>query len=302
MSARGKSLAWAAGALALVTVLLLMPLPRRWEGPWQSKLFDLGHVPLFFALTLFLWLVLKRSWAWAFAIALTLGALTELVQDWFGRTSSLADFVRDTLGAACAFVVVRAMQGPRTLLRLAAHALVLVALLAWPVADAAPRLLDAYDGYRAFPTLANFGSARQMVRWECSQAELERVPDPGQPSGWSGRLEMRPGPRKYPGAVLEPIPRDWSGNRRICCSFTVTDRPLVVVVSIRGRDANDQSTHYQFEQEYAPGPHTVWRALDTVAREAAPRPLDLSAVRSFQVFIYRKDAPRTVYLHRVWLE
>ncbi len=302
MSARGKTLAWAAGALILVTVVLLMPLPRSWDGPWQSKLFDLGHVPLFFALTLFLWLVLNRSWAWAFAIALTLGALTELVQDWFGRTSSLADFVRDTLGAAGAPVAVHAWRGPRTFVHLAGHALVLAALLAWPVADAAPRLLDAYEGCRAFPTLADFATARQMMRWECTQAGLERVPDPEQPSGWSGRLEMRPGPRKYPGAVLEPVLRDWSAYGRVCCSFTVPDRPLVLVISIRGRDADDQSTHYQFEQEYAPGRHTVCKALDTIARQAKPRPLELSAVRSFQVFIYRQDAPRTVFLHRVWLE
>src|SRR5262245_22953560 len=78
MRARTKALGTAA-ALALVTGLLLMPLPRRWEGPWQSKLFDLGHVPLFFALTLFLWRMLNRSWAWALGIALGLGGLAELV-------------------------------------------------------------------------------------------------------------------------------------------------------------------------------------------------------------------------------
>src|SRR5262245_38712753 len=146
MRPRSKAIGCAAAGLALVTVLLLMPLPRSWDGPWQGKLFDLGHVPLFFALTLFLWRVLNRSWLRALVISLTLGALTELVQDSFGRTSSVLDFVRDVLGAACAFVAVHAAQGPRTFLRLAGHAFILVALLACPLADAAPTLLAAYAG------------------------------------------------------------------------------------------------------------------------------------------------------------
>jgi hypothetical protein len=301
MRARTKALG-AAAALALVTGLLLVPLPHSWEGPWQSKLFDLGHVPLFFTLTLVLWLTLNRSWAWALGIALGLGLLAELVQPYFRRTGSLLDFVRDVLGAALAVVVVRAWQGPRTALRLAGHALAVVALLAWPVADAAPRLLDAYEGYREFPTLADFATGGQMLRWHCSQATLQRLPDPEQPSGWSGRLELLPGVKKYPSAVLEPVVRDWSSWQRLCCSFAVEGEPLVVVLSIRGRGSGDASTHYQFEKTYAARAHTVRVDLATVARRARPTPLDLSEVRYVQLFIYRPDRPRTVVLHRIWLE
>jgi hypothetical protein len=302
MRARTKALG-AAAALALVTGLLLMPLPHRWEGPWQSKLFDLGHVPLFFALTLCLWLTLNRSWAWALGIALGLGGLAELVQGYFGRTGSLLDFVRDVLGAALAVVVVRAWQGPRTGPRLAGHALAAVALLAWPVADAAPRLLDAYEGYREFPTLADFATPRQMIRWECNQATLRRVPDPGQPSGWSARLELLTGPKQYPGAVLQPVVRDWSGRRRLCCSFTVPDKPLVVVLSVRGRNgAGSSSTHYDFGETYAAGKHTVRLDLDKVARKARPGRLDLSGISEVLVFTIRPDQTRILYLNRVWLE
>jgi hypothetical protein len=302
MRARTKALTGAAAALVLVTALLLMPLPHRWEGPWQSKLFDLGHVPLFCALTLFLWRVLNHSWAWALAISLGLGGLAELVQDYFGRTGNLLDFVRDVLGAAVAVVAVRAWQGPRTPLRLSGYALAIVALVAWPVADAVPLLLDAYEGFRDYPTLADFANDRQMLRWECVQAELLRVPDPEQPSGWSARLDLFPGPKQYPTALLEPVVRDWSGRRRLCCAFTVADEPLLLVVSVRGRDAAGESTHYQFEKTYAVGPHTVRVDLDTVARRALPTALDLSDVYCFQVFIYRPIRPRTVTLHRVWLE
>src|SRR5262245_58770292 len=287
MRARTKALGTAA-ALALVTGLLLMPLPRRWEGPWQSKLFDLGHVPLFFALTLFLWRMLNRSWAWALGIALGLGGLAELVQDYFGRTGNLLDFVRDVIGAALAVVVVHAWQGPRTALRLAGHAAAVVALLAWLVADAAPRLLDAREGYRAFPTLADFATDGQMIRWECRQATLRRVPDPEQPSGWSARLELLTGPREYPGAIFQPVVRDWSGRRRLCTSFTVPEGPLLVVLSVRGHNgAGSSSTHYDFGETYAAGTHTVRLDLDKVARKARPGRLDLSAIHEVLVFTIR---------------
>jgi hypothetical protein len=303
MRARTKALGGTAAALALVTVLLLMPLPRSWEGPWQSKLFDLGHVALFFTLTLFLWLTLNRSWAWALGFSLGLGGLAELVQDYFGRTGSLLDFVRDVLGAATAVVVVRAWQGPRTVLRLAGHALAVVALLAWPVADVAPRLLDAYEGYRDFPTLADFATDGQMIRWECSQATLRRVPDPGQLSGWSVRLELLTGPREYPGAIFQPIVRDWSGRRRLCCSFTVPDRPLLVVISVRGHNGvGSSSTHYDHGKTYPADTHTLRLDLDEIARKAEPGRLDLSGIREMLVFTIRPAGTRTLYLHRIWLE
>jgi hypothetical protein len=254
-------------------------------------------------MTVYLWLVLRHSALWAALISLAVAALAELVQDHFGRSGSLLDFVRGALGVGAALVVLHAWQGPRTLRRLAVHAVAVVVLLAWPVADAAPWLLDAADGFRSFPTLADFGTARQLLRWDCQQSTLTRVPDGDQPSGWSARLDFRPGPERYPSAVLQPIGRDWSQHGRLGCSFTVAGEPLLLVISIRGgRGASGRTSHYQFEKTYAVGTHQVGVDLATVARQARPDPLDLSDIRFFQLFIYRTDRSRTMYLHRVWLE
>ncbi|HYT95358.1 MAG TPA: hypothetical protein VEL76_41955 [Gemmataceae bacterium] len=298
-----KALA-AAGPVALVTLLLLMPFPASWEGAWQSKCFDLGHVPLFATLTICLWLVLGRSWLWPPVIALALAALTELVQDWFGRNGSLLDFVRGALGVAAAMVALHAWEGSRSLTRLALHALAIVALVAWPVADAAPWLLDAWEGWRAFPTVADFATERQLLRWRCNeQATLQRIPDPEQPSGALAQLDFLPGSKPYSGVEMEPIVRDWRGQRHLCCSFTVAgEPPLIVVFSIRGYNAQEPTSNFQEEKTYAAGTHVVRINLEAAAPRARNGPLNLAHIRRLVVFTYAPDRPRTVVLHRVWLE
>jgi hypothetical protein len=277
--------------VVLVAAVLLVPLPQSWHGRWQSKFFDLGHVPLFAALTLVLWWTLGRRWPWPALIALTIAGLAELVQERFGRTGNVEDFLRGSLGVGIAVVVIQVCRPPRTWDRLAVGALLVAGLLAWPIVDCGPSLLDAAEGYAAFPTLADFSTDRQLLRWGCNQAELTRQPD------GAARLELLAGSENYPSASLEPVVHDWSGWRRLCCTFTVTDAPLVVVCSLRGRD-----THYQFEKTYPPGRHQVTIDLAAVAPLARPEPLDLSDVRIFQLFIYRAHAPRTLLLYRVWLE
>ncbi|MCI0462950.1 MAG: hypothetical protein L0Z62_38885 [Gemmataceae bacterium] len=292
-----RALAGSLLAVALTALLLLVPFPAGSGGGWRGKLLDLGHVPLFAALAAWLWLALGRRWTWPVVITLTLAAVAELAQDAVGRSGNVADFVRSALGVAAAVVLVRAWRRPRTTLRVAGHSLALVAVLAWPLADALPWLLDAWEGYQAFPTLADFGTARQELRWGRRQASLRREPDPGQPAGWSARLDLLPGPERYPSAALKPVLRDWSDYRLVACSFTVVGEPLRLVISIRGR-----STHHQFEKTYGPGKHTVRVDLAEVARRARPEPLDLTDVRLFQVFTYQPARTRTIYLHRIWLE
>jgi hypothetical protein len=280
-----------------------MPLPASWHGDWQSKFFDLGHVPLFGALTIYLWFVLGRSWLWPPLIALVLAGLAELVQDQFGRTGNLLDFVRGALGITAALVALHFWQGPRRLAELAIHALAIVALVAWPVVDSVPLLLDAWEASRSFPTLSDFASERQMLRWRCNeQATLQRIADPKQPSGTSGQLVLRPGPDPYPAAALQFAVRDWTGKQQICCTFTVPGEPLILVFSIRARSADGRSCNFQFEKTYAVGTHTIRLDLAAVAPLAKPAPLNLTDVRRLLVFTYRSDRPRIVDLHRVWLE
>jgi hypothetical protein len=283
--------------------LLLMPLPLPWHGSWRSKLLDLGHVPLFGGLTLCLWLLLGGRLLGPVLFALALAGLAEIVQPYFGRTGDIFDFLRGALGILAAAALVRACRRPRTVGRVAAYVLVALGLVAWPVGETAPHLLDAYQGYRTFPTLADFDTAGEMLRWECSQAVLTREPDPDRPGRWLGRLDLLPGKALYPGARLEPVIADWSGYRRVACAFTVVGRPLRLVFSVRsGSGVKGRTTHYQVEKVYPPGDHKAYLDLELAARKAHPLPLDLTQVRYFHIFTYNPEATRTARLHRVWLE
>jgi len=298
-----KALIVAGLAVGAVMTSLLMPLPARWHGNWQGRFFDLGHVPLFALLTLVLWRVLRGSWHGPVLVSLALAALAEVVQGYCGRSASFLDFVRGALGVGIAVVMVHGWRGPRSARRLATHGLAALGLLAWPVWDAGPHLLDAYEGWRSFPTLADFRTSRQTLRWDCQQALLERLPDQGTPGGYLGRINFLPGPADYPGAVLQPVIRDFTAFRRLCWSIATADESVTIVFSVRSaRDNMSLSDHYQFARTFAAGAHRVVVDLAAVAPKAQPGPLDLSNVVAVQVFVVRPERAVTMDVKRIWLE
>jgi hypothetical protein len=300
---RAGALIVACLALALAGLLLFCPLPRAWEGGWRSELCDFGHVPLFAVLTLALRRAVGGPWYRPVLVTLALAALVEIVQPFVGRTGSLADFLRGAAGALAAGALLRAAQGPARWLRLAGHGLAAAALVAYPVVEAGPGLLDAALGIADFPTLADFRSDRQLLRWHCRQAELVRIADPDRPGSFAGRIEFRPGPETYPGATLEHVVRDFSGYRRLCWSFTVEGGPLTLAFSLRGGpDAGGQTSHFQFARTFGPGEHRVEMDLATAARQSEPGPLDTTDLWWSQLFIVRPSEPHVICLRRVWLE
>lgn len=300
---RAAGLAVAGAAVAATAMLLLAPLPRAWEGGWRGQLLDLGHVPLFATLTLTLGREGGGRWHWPTLLALTLAALAEVAQPFLGRSGSVADFLRGAAGVLAAATLLRAARGPRTWPRLVGHGLAALALVALPVGLEAPKLLDAAEGLRDFPTLADFRADRRLLRWECQQAMLTRVEAPGNPGERAGRLEFRPGPAPYPGATLEHVVRDLRDYRCLCWSFVVEGGPLTLTFSVRGGpDSGGVTSHYQFGREYGPGEHTAVMDLSRAARLGEEGPLDLADLSWSQVFAVRPREATSVYLLRVWVE
>jgi hypothetical protein len=290
-------------ATGVVGALLLVPLPSAWGGIWQSKLLDFGHVPLFGALALTLWLLLGPSLIWPVGLSLSEAGLAEIFQQLVGRTGDWLDFVRGGLGIFAAAAAVAAWQYRRKPLWLLGGSVASVGLLAWPVWDAGPYLLDAYEGYRAFPVLAEFRTDRELLRWICRQATITRTPDPSDPDSSGATLEFREGSARYPNGRLLPILRDYRAYRWLCCSFTVEQAPLNLVTSVRdGADAEGRTSHFQHGRRYEPGNFLVRIDLREGARAAYPRPLDLSDVWVIQFFTPTPKEAGTLRLQRIWLE
>lgn len=286
-------IAWV--ALVAVTALLLAPLPPHWLGPWQGRLLDFGHVPLLAALVLALRAGLG-SLPRALLLALGVAALAEVVQPLVGRTGDWIDLLRGSLGALAGAAAIRAYEVRRRPGGALGYSLLAVALPVWPVVEITPYVADTVEGARSFPTLADFSTEHEMLRWECEQATLAR--DEG-----GARLELAPGPGDFSYAALRPVVGDFRGYRRLCCEFRAVDGPAELFVSVRtGTGGPNGTTHAQVGRRYEAGGHLVRLDLAALREGARPRPLDLSDVRYVQLFAYKLPQPRTIVLSRVWLE
>jgi hypothetical protein len=289
-------------ALAAALGLLFLPLPREWSRGWRVTLLDFGHVPLFAALV-FIWTPRDRPVWRTLLFAVALAGAVELVQKFVDRTADWGDFVRGAIGALCAALLILAWRSRRRPVLAVGCALLAAGSLAWPVLDSGPRLLDAYEGYRAFPVLADFRTDRELGRWWHVQASLSQTPDPAQPGRWVGRLDLTPGDSPYPTAGLEPVVGNFRRYRWLCCSIEVEGEPLLIFTSVRGGPVVDGSTvHYQVGRVYGPGPHMIRLDLPETAMQAHPEPLDLTDVRTVQFYTIRPKAVRTMLIRCIWLE
>jgi hypothetical protein len=303
--ARARLTAWITAGLALAAtaLLLLLPLPRRLEGGCRGDLMNLGHVPLFAGLTFGLWAVCGRRWYPPALLSLALAGLAEVVQPSVGRTGDFADFLRGAAGCLAAASLLRAAEGRRSGPRLTLHALVALALVAIPVFEVGPTLVDAAEGFADFPTLADFDAPRRLRRWECHQAGLQLVRRADRSPPFALRIEFRPGPSPYPSATLQHISRDFTGYRHLCWSFTVEGEPLTLVFSLRGGpDEAGVTSHHQFGRTFPPGDHVARMELPDAALLARPGSLDLGDLWWSQLFVVRPAEPRVILLWRVWLE
>jgi VanZ family protein len=287
--------------LALSVFGLLVPLPDSYRSVWLTKLFDLGHVPLFALVTVCFWWISGRSIRRAFGFSVALAVMGEIAQEFTGRSADLLDVLRGMLGALMAVLVVPVLAPPWRWRRLAGRLALVAALAAWPIWDCGPVLLDACEAARSFPVLSDWKSRWEATRWHTSAAHLERE-EAGSGQSWAGRLTVSPHPGGS-GAILFPVVRDWSGYRRLCCTFSFTGEPLSILISVRdGRKVEPPRKRFDLERRYPAGLHRVVIDLQELAAGTPFAPLDLSRIQSFHFLVTELTEPRTVLLHEIVLE
>jgi hypothetical protein len=265
-----------APALALVTVLLLVPLPvgdlaRRWPALF-GELENAAH-PLVFAWLAWLGFRLLRRrfpaphplpYLLTFAAAIGFGLATEAVQAMVGRDSAWVDLWNDALGAVCALALIarherrtrspgHASQSASATIALAAMGLAF-APLAWT--------LTAYT-YRA---------AMAPVLWQ-DTALMKRF------SVWQTG--------QYEGLEIRELAGDWRGYRQLAVDVrNIGDEPVDITLRV-----HDLAHDHMFPDRYngrftlAPGAaSTLSIPVETIRTAPATRVMDLAEMRVIVVF------------------
>lgn len=296
---------------ALLAVLLFVGGPGYLSPRSFTRVWNLGHIVLFFLLTdlcLQTRFHLNRTRsAWVFwgalAATLALGTLVELFQSRIGRLPAAGDVARDLLGTLLALAFRRrpaagGILWPRRFLQIAAGLMLVAACV--PLATA---LLDEYRAAAAFPQLGSFETTTELGRWEGSAART--------PSGEvfrDGRrsLKISLTSAKYSGVALKYFPRDWRGHDALEFSvFNPGRAPLRLTCRVHDRTHSVTGQHYsdRFNRRFtiAPGWNDIAIPLEDIRRAPLTRSMDLSRIDGLGLFSVRLPAPATVYLDRVRL-
>ncbi len=279
--------------LAVLACLLLVPLPNGYRALWFGAASDTIHVPLFAVLT---FLLVRFCWPgrmWTVvAVAFLLAAGAEVVQPLFGRSASWRDLAYGVVGIAMAIVALQRHWS------LALRAGLIMALAMWPLAHAAPVLLDAYRGWRSFPVLADFDGPFCDRRWLRRPRNGVHI----QPVRGSALVEFAAEPDSGAGMILLPIVRDWTRYERLVIDLAFEGEPLFLLISVRdGKKLPPEKPRFDLWRHYPPGKHHIEIDLADLARGGDFPPIELDRVQSLHLQVY-DDQPRTVLLGPIRLE
>ncbi|MEQ8484912.1 MAG: hypothetical protein RIB46_11165 [Pseudomonadales bacterium] len=238
-SSSSRRLAIAAGALVLIGIGLLVPLPAAWDDrPVLGIVENLVHAPLFAAVAcLTLWLLpgpTTGRYLLAAFMALALAVASELAQGLMSRDASWLDVRTDALGAAAGLalwrLVVEPGQEPTASGRLALGGVALLCIGLALLPAAAP-IGAAVARASHFPVLfsARFPGALTMVE---AFAEPEGVAIRVD----GAALRVTPLSGRFPGVVITSFAGDWRGFGALVIDVeTLGSQPLVLEAHIRDR-------------------------------------------------------------------
>lgn len=291
--------------LCLAAVLLLVPMPT--GSRWLGRLLDLAHAPLFAGLAGALGLSLPRprrrgrSLAGVWCGLVAFGAVTEWLQGFTLRQSSLHDLVANILGSSAGTLGAGASAtGGRA--RWVAGILGGVSLLAG-VVPGVPGLVDCVHQASDFPVLASLERPFELTRWTSQECRISRSREWSSSGQWSLLMEMRPG--TYPGAALEEPSKDWTGFETLAMDLHLADGPAVdLVIKVYDVEHNfDSSDRFHEVVHLEPGKTTsVSIPLARIEQAPAARRMVLSRIKFVQLFATNLTEPRRVFLDRMRLE
>lgn len=287
-------------------------IPFRFENDtlFYILLLDAGHLPGFFALTMFA----HRFWPWdsppcarrlRAASALTIFSIAvEIIQPLTGRSASTTDLINGIAGILLAFILLASADSKRrTAIRLAliplgATCLAIAFLPAWRE--------SAGMRWRAanFPLLADFETDAELRLWPASGDGTGADRSPAHPSHGQFSLQVKTAPSAiWPGVRLNAGGRDWSAYSAL--AFDIWNDGPEFVVTVR---VDDDFPHKEREDRFyrdfplATGWNHIRIPLSEIESSPRARRLDLRAIRTVAFFIDTPKAAHTFHIDHVRLE
>lgn len=312
----------AAGALAVLMIVIGLLFPFPVGGRIWDAIFNLGHAPAFCALLLLMValldpsavglpnrfgtlfrMTLPRTAALAFILSWA-GLLGELLQRYSGRHASWGDAAANTVGllAAWLWLVGRALRGQLGGLFAGFSIVLLLAVSAGPIQD----IVDSVQQRQAFPVLSSMERSRELSIWVAQNATISRSTEWAADGAASLKVRLQPG--EFSGVELGWPVTDWTGYTNFRFDVRndgVTDLDLDVKIQDRNHADSGFDPGDRFERvvHIAAGESKVVRILLSEI-ESAPqtRRLLLDEIVAIEFFCSDLRAGAVLFLDNLRLE
>ncbi len=295
-------------ALLLIFPWLFLGGPGYVASRSLKEAWDLGHVLLFFLLSIEAEMVLRtrtaKTCTRAFVIiafVLSAAVLIEIIQSLLpDRIVSFVDVVNSMAGAAVALLWLYSlrMSGFKKRVSLIVVFLILI-MVAVPLFRAC---LDEYRARRDFPLLADFELSLELARWEKTE-QVTRVKDPVASGDWS--LQVIFGIEKYSGIALHYFPGNWQGMNELRFQAFNPDEPVMLHYRVHDNEhRGDQKLYenrYNGRQLLAAGWNQIVIAVADIESGPHDRKMNLSDIEGFGFFLVDNLQERILYIDRVEL-
>lgn len=274
-----------------------------------KELWNLGH---FFFFIIFIlvqdsyWCSMQRSIFFRMVAALItvsfVGLGTELLQlNIDDRFFSWRDVGMDLMGVATALLWRAGRRLPRLQATLTAVvSIIIVCVSCVPLGRV---VLDEYRSARDFPLLAGFESRMELGRWASDRVELSKVTMPRVQGNSSARITLTTD--KYSGVALKYFPGDWRGRRAL--AFHVFNPGQPVTLHYRVHDALHRGEMQTYYDRYngrsllTEGWNEIVIPLTDIISAPKGRPMDVTKIRGFGVFVVQQKKRRVLFLDNVRL-
>jgi VanZ family protein len=288
---------------------LFVPFEIQYNHSFWSRIFDAGHVPLFFVATMWIYVALgfasmsaqSRPLA-SFLLSTVVAGLVEVLQPYFGRSAELGDWVNGALGSFLAALLFIVIEHRTKLLAWFGYGFVSAVICTFS-------LFPAYQTYRAanwredsFPLISSFEKRIELYLWSAvlekghsASALFERSTENAVNGEYS--LYVKTFENKYSGVSLDTGRLNLEDA--VTFELSVYNPGEHFELTIRIDDDGPVSDYQERFNKLIPIKHghtDILIPVSSIKRGGGMRELDISAIRRIIFFVGKEKNSKEFYL------